>query len=714
MIPTSSNYPNEFDDNQNLFEVHDSLRLRLVEDYNPGDTSIIAEGDPNIVAKFPTSGKITLTEQCSDIDLRAISFYYSSLKIDENNFGLVTFLGLEKYPQFTDTSKMKRVTHVTQNVMAEDHNSIKDAIIATQEFVGVKDTVDKNPFGNTMEGRINFLRNLVLKPRAWFTANKRIGIVPFTVVFRDLSFRNPTSWQWDFGDSPISGIVDDPDGGTISKTYYTPGVYDVALTVGNNYGEDEIVFPEFITAKVPAPDEATISFVLADNQLEKSPGIKARADTLISMIVTDNGENVLDPITTYEWKLPGDDLVHPNIDNTTATYSVGGIYDVKLKVKTRYKSYRITTFEDYIDIIEKVNLWYMGFNTQMDFSSTNYTKTAYAYEFGLLSETFKQTEGAGVSVKRDHSFINSTTPEKDRQRYEFIKNNGFAPLTNHGSGNSADSLVFWSEGGPTLASHKIAFKEFQGFTNVWSNPIGLTSITRPWNWISFASSSKSYIALGNTDNPITGVSATNMTKTTINLETLVTSDTTMTTSNFKNGATDLQFNVGNGNNGHFSVYRTCWRGSQGFIARNESAGVFFRIKDFYKTEGVLSNPFVDIRKLPDIPGNVKLEGQIVALTSGVYFFNNTGEISAYNPDTNVWTTGGPALSTSAFKALQDTTIDGFDDESNTLLATSDGDRRAYISFDYSPNTFIKFNEADLSFTSLISRPSGEQWQLRVY
>ena len=68
----------------------------------------------------------------------------------------------------------------------------------------------------------------------------------------------------------------------------------------------------------------------------------------------------------------------------------------------------------------------------------------------------------------------------------------------------------------------------------------------------------------------------------------------------------------------------------------------------------------------------------------------------------------------AYRSLQDTSIDGFDSAKNTLLLTSDGDRRAYISFDYSENAFLKFNQIDLTFSSLGSRPQGEQFIMEIY
>lgn len=71
-----------------------------------------------------------------------------------------------------------------------------------------------------------------LKPVADFTVDQRIGKAPFIVKFEDLSRNNPTYWAWEFG-----------DGGTSSEqhpvhVYKYEGVYNVTLTVSNQYGSD--------------------------------------------------------------------------------------------------------------------------------------------------------------------------------------------------------------------------------------------------------------------------------------------------------------------------------------------------------------------------------------------------------------------------------------------------------------------------------------------
>ena len=182
MIPNPTNFPNSLDNDDNLFLVHDFLRVRLLEDYNPGDSVIYIEGEDSIIQNFPPTGIITLTEQCSDIDKRAISLYYGSRTSS-------TFNDLVILPEFNDVIKPKKVTNVTMNVLDKHHNHLKDSLIEIQKFLGVKDQTYQVAFGETITGRTNYLKNLVYKPKAWFKVNKRTGKVPFEVEFTEDSYK---------------------------------------------------------------------------------------------------------------------------------------------------------------------------------------------------------------------------------------------------------------------------------------------------------------------------------------------------------------------------------------------------------------------------------------------------------------------------------------------------------------------------------------------
>lgn len=756
MIPQVPLYPEEFDSNDNLYVVHDSLRLRLAQDYNPGDTTIFAEGDFLIVSRIPPTGQITLTEQCSELENRALTFHYGSFDSEA-----ISFSDLTIRTGFTDSQKLKRITNITVNVMDDHHNNLKDTLIAIQEFCGIKGTEDTEPFGDTLEGRINFLRRVVLQPKAWFTADQRVGNVPLCVTFKDLSFRLGTDGDagevtltWDFGDqttsmvsvisatslvsdSDVDVIVRDEDGGTIKKCYHQPGLYDVKLTVENNFGSDTIILPEFINARVKAPDEAIIRFientsnqdatpgVPPDGPFETKPSIRSPINTLIQIEIP-SGENTsipgysfggeyldtegdpIDPIISYTWSL-GDDLIHPNSPETKASYGVGGIYDLKLRVDTEFGAYRITTYDDALDIVENYNMWLWIFTDNT---------TVRSYEYGLISETFKTNSSNSLTVTRNDDFL-SSVPESEKQIFEFKRNTGFCPRGSVSSGQGGTAMLYWASGrneSDLPAEEKIYCREFSGFLGTYTTR---PSITRQWNWLNLNSPSISYFAFGDVSERLPFTSYTNTQKTSLSLSSFATSSTDLVESNYFNGSSELTSNPavfdedGNSTYGHFSVYRSAWKDNTGFFARNDGVGPFFRIKSFYRTEGTTANPFTAIRKMQDIQGPTKLEAQLTNMSTGIYVLNNTGSVSKFDDVATVWTTGGPGVNSLLYRNLQDTSVRGFDDPANSLLIASDGDKRAYLSFDYSENAFIKFGEIDLSFKLLASRPQGEQWLVGI-
>lgn len=764
-IPTASNFPESFDDDTNLFHVRDALRMTLAEDYTPGDTSIVVTGDDGMMDKFPTTGIITLTDQCADIDKRAISFFYGS-------HTTYSFDQLELIPGFEDVTKPKNFTHVTLNVVAPHHNHLKDALIAIEEFVGIKGTIDTEPMGPTLEGRINFLRKLVFTPRAWFkVVGSTVGLTPLSVTFEDQSFHlgpGTVLYLWDFGDSTYSVIstisvfscIGISNCATVAKTYTRPGKYDVTLTVSNIYGEDTVIFKELVNPRIEAPDEAVIDFVPTTSQtvtpgeptggpFTVPPTIRTPVETFVNIEIlsgvnpstgrTYSGEEVdgtgtpLDPVMVYTWSL-GDDLTHANQPNTRALYSVGGLYDLKLRCDTDFGAYRITNYKNSIDVVESKNLWLWTFEglphppgeeTILDYLKVSGSVSA--NEFGLISETFK-TGSSTLLVSRDDEFLESSQwaalEESTRlqAKKEFRRNVAFTPRGTTTSGDKGTCLLYYASGGAkesSLASQAIRVVEYNGFTGYYN--LGHASISRPWNWTCLGSLEKSYFIMGQGLTAIPMTNPSYQIKTTYSLSDLTSSDTTLTMDNYKNGAHELMQHVSIYNetsglplNGWFAVYRSTWKNNTGYFLRNDGVGTFFRIKSFYKTEGSVIEDFVNIKKLPDMEGPTKVEGQLVPMTSGVFFFNNSGNISAYNDTTGVWETGGPSVDSLAYHSIQDTTVTGFASGWNTLLAASNNDYTTYLSFDYSNNTFIKFNGQDLTFSVGRTRPIGSQFAMGIY
>jgi len=87
----------------------------------------------------------------------------------------------------------------------------------------------RNEYGTSQKSELNFILAGTL-PSAQFTAIPSEGAVPLVVQFNDLSTGIPSTFAWDFGDGETSTEK------SPLHTYTREGIYDVALTVGNQYG----------------------------------------------------------------------------------------------------------------------------------------------------------------------------------------------------------------------------------------------------------------------------------------------------------------------------------------------------------------------------------------------------------------------------------------------------------------------------------------------
>lgn len=756
MIPKPSNFPISFDNDTNLFLVHDSLRVRLMEDYNPGDTSILIEGDEKTIEKFPSNGIITLTEQCSDIDRRALSFYYNSRTSS-------SFDELELLPEFKglEISKPKKLTNVTMNVLDKHHNHLKDALIAVENFLGTKFDEGKE----TLTGRIKHLEKLVFSPKAWFSVGSSVGLAPLKVEFKNQSIRlgsGQIKETWYFGEGSPLVIISQTEeeylskqgsvggveyfGTTLTKTYANPGIYSVKLVMENEFGQSTVEFEQVINSKNESPEKATIQINPrpSQNYIDgEIPKIRSVANSFISLEIP-QGENPdnpgysyagellkttgwpdrADPINEWSWYLD-DDLPHANLPETKASYSLGGYYDINLRVDTDFGSYRITSYENSIDIVESKNLWLFNYKT----ANANGSGIVQAYEFGLNSETFKTLGNQTLNITRNNQFLSSSpysygsseyyTETLKRAQKEFQRNVEFVPSGTTNSGDRGNALLFWASGGAVTDEKNIHIRKYNAFDDVYESLPSLNN--RPWNWVALNSLEKVYFLFGHSEGLSDGLNQAFSQRTDYSL----TSESAnfpveLQTSNFENGADELLNHPsyfdedGVPTNGYFAVYRSAWKDSTGYILRNSSVNEFFRLGSFYKTKGNISDPFNTITKLPDVIGSIKLEGQLVSLSNGIFLFNNSGEICAWNDTALTWEVGRANSSSLSFRSVQDTNVDSFEDRSNTLLAASDKDRIAYLSYDYSDKVFIKFNATDLTFSTTRFRPSGIQFKMGVY
>lgn len=736
-------YPEIIDTDTNLYLVKDSLVLTLSKDYNIGDTIIVSNGTSDQMGLFPSSGIITLTDQCAELDARAISFYYSS---KDDLTGI--FSGIELLSGFPNVDKSAKITTITMNVVAQHHNNIKDGIINVEKFSGVLGDISLIPKVGSLEARINYLRSVALKPKAWFSADKKIGIIPFVVNFTDLSFRvatdnadNPVTTTWDFGDDDIRtfNYANTSDANTssnqkIQKIYEIAGTYTVTYTITNKFGTDSVTFENLIDARFPAPDAAIINIQAQPYQTTTGTTVRAPSNSLIYLYIpsginpltgrtysgeeVNNSEDPLDPIETYTWNL-SDELTHGNDTQTTALYDISGIYDIILRCDTLSNSFRITTVNDAIDIVDNTNIW-MWLYTYLP-SGQQSTTDVQVTEFGLTSETFKTPQTPQLTLGTDNSFLDGT-PNEDIQKYEFARNVGFCPATYQTSGYSGNSYLFWASGRSTIDSpvvEQVKVNLFNGFNKTYATQ---TSFLRPFNWMFLNTNNFAYFMFGLQNTfPVPFSSPTNVNLQSFNLLTQAVSTTTFSNSNFVGNAIDLTANpasfdplTGDNISGNFSIYRSSWKNNAGYFLRDIISGTQLRIFSLYGTIATVGNPFSAVKKLPEIAGPAKFQGELVTMSNGLFFFNNSGAISVYDDSSNTWYTAGTGVNSVSFTALQDKTVIGFNNENNSLLASSDNDHLAYLSYDYSNKAFIKFNNIDLTFSILPNRPRLNQWYMGNY
>lgn len=698
-IPQGSNYPEALDNDTNLYLVHDALRVPLGFDYYPGHTNIVADGD---ISRFPPSGIITLVEQESPPNERAVSLYYGSRTNRE-------FRDLELLPDSINAIKPKKITSITLQAMADHHEALKKSIIAIETFLGTRHEVPDAPFSETIFGRLNFLKKILFAPKAWFEVGRTIGAAPFTAnfVFTGSGNVGPVgnvTYAWKFNDEETTTV--EP---SIEKTFLNPGDYTVSLTVTNHFGEDTVTFHNMIKVKGQAPDQANVKFLPFQNQIHIDdiiPKIRTPINqpvlievpqktmenkkTFAGELVDPSTNKAKDLVTHYTWNMH-DDLPHANTHKTKALYTVGGYYDLTLRTDTAQGSYRITTYENAIDVVEPTNLWIWSNENKQRIRS---------YEFGLVSEVLK-TSNNTYALRANDNFL-----QHDRQKFEFWRNNGFAKKSALKSGDGGECLLYWASGRgeeDAVSSEAIHFATYNGFSDYYKVE---HSVNRPWNWASLVSDVNIYFVFGlPKDEPLPTVSLTNTAKLTYNISSGLQSTEDLNYKNYKNGAHDLTVNPGvftssyDTPHGHFAAYRTTWQDNIGYVLRNTGLGEFFDFQSFYKTEGTIGLPFRNIVKLPDMPGDGNKEGSLVALNNGIYFFNNHGGAYCFNAAGGTW-----ELVNSHNKIARN--------ELSGLLAASDSESKAYISIE--DTSFFKFNEIDMSYVTFHQGPINRQWLMSIF
>ncbi|MDD3152055.1 MAG: PKD domain-containing protein, partial [Bacteroidales bacterium] len=218
-------------------------------------------------------------------------------------------------------------------------------------------------------------------PTANFKAD-RVNVNETAVVnFTDLSVNNPTSWEWTFeGGTPATSNQRNP-----SVTYNTAGVYDVSLSITNEFGSDYVIKEEYITVYLPYYPIAEFT---ADN-------VNVKETSIVNF--TDLSTN--SPFS-WEWTFEGGTPATSTEQNPSVTYSTAGTYNVSLTITNQFgndyemKQDYITVYVPYYPvsnfIADNVNIYQSNVVNFTDLSTNNPTSWLWRFVGGTPAISHEQ------------------------------------------------------------------------------------------------------------------------------------------------------------------------------------------------------------------------------------------------------------------------------------------------------------------------------------
>ena len=191
---------------------------------------------------------------------------------------------------------------------------VKDILISTTDDI---DSLNPGYEGLLGSGRLNAYQALLetqtyLTPTANFSASPTSICTGSSTTFTNLSFGNPTSWNWSFpGGTPSSFSGQNPP----AITYPVAGSYSVTLTVSDGILSDT---------------ETKTGYINVQNVIADFTGTPSTIFVGNSVVFTDNSG--CSP-TSWSWSFPGGNPSSYNGQNPPAiTYSAAGNYNVSLTV----------------------------------------------------------------------------------------------------------------------------------------------------------------------------------------------------------------------------------------------------------------------------------------------------------------------------------------------------------------------------------------------
>jgi PKD repeat protein len=326
-IGALSTFPSTVDDRSTLYEARNNAETVLKYGLVYNGKKIIVED----ASGFPPAGILRIGPLEGEGTSELI--YYGSHTSTVFNDLVRGFAG-------TIQTTWNSNTYVTNSVVAEYHNAIRDALYNVQHYVGL----ETNPDVVSLNGIVKQLENKFVIPKAEFRAFPTKGPPSLTVRFQSLSGGNTIRYLWDFGDG-IYSIEKNP-----THTYTAEGFYSVKLTVVTSTGDQGVTVKNNYI-KVSEEERPVFFYVqaLSSPLYSTATAIELGEEATIFNFVDQTDGDIAQRIwvfgdgNTYE----ADD---PDEHTTTYTYTNAGNYTPLLVVVYANQTIK-RTFSDTITVL---------------------------------------------------------------------------------------------------------------------------------------------------------------------------------------------------------------------------------------------------------------------------------------------------------------------------------------------------------------------------
>lgn len=306
-------YPDLLDDKKSLYTVSNNAESKLIQTVPYNGKYIIVED----ASAFPENGLLRIGKKNNK---ESFELVYYDKKIGNTFTNLVRgFAGSLQSVHNPDN------VYVSNSVMAEHHNALKDALINIQGYVGTKN----NPTEDSLNGLLKQLETEHLAPKPVFKAFPLKGPPGLAVRFQNFSNSESIRFLWDFGDGTSSAEK------SPTHTYQNEGIYTVRLNMIMSTGAQGIAIK---TDYITVSEKEIVPFFYANKTGSNTVEFvdQTDGDVAARYWVFDDGEN--------------EEVLNPNIHTIEHTYEKKGSYIPSLLIVFRDQSLKRVFLQEGIEI----------------------------------------------------------------------------------------------------------------------------------------------------------------------------------------------------------------------------------------------------------------------------------------------------------------------------------------------------------------------------